>query len=173
MTATFKNIPNYITVMRMVGTVALLFTKPLSALFYIVYAITGITDVLDGFIARKFKLTSEIGAKLDSVADLIFYAVMFVMIMPYLWEILPIAMWCCVALVLLFRLSAYVTAAIRFKRFAATHSLLNKVTGALVFIIPFIILLPFFVPVCWVICIISCIGSLSELIKYLTFKKVS
>ena len=173
MTSTFKNIPNYITVMRMVGTIALLFRKPLSALFYTVYALTGITDVLDGFIARKFKITSEIGAKLDSMADLIFYAVMFIMIMPYLWEILPPVMWYGVTLVLLLRLSAYLTAAIRFKRFAATHSLLNKITGALVFIIPFVILFDFFVPVCWVSCIVSGIGSLSELIKYLTFKKVS
>lgn len=173
MTSTFKNIPNYITVMRMVGTIALLFTKPLSALFYTVYALTGITDVLDGFIARKFKITSEIGAKLDSIADLIFYAVMFIMIMPLLWEILPPVMWYGVALVLFFRLSAYITAAIRFKRFAATHSLLNKVTGALVFIIPFIILFPFFVPVCWIVCIVSGVGSLSELIRYLTLKKVS
>lgn len=173
MTSTFKNIPNYITVMRMVGTIALLFTKPLSVSFYTVYALTGVTDVLDGFIARKFKITSEIGAKLDSMADLIFYAVMFIMIMPYLWKILPHLIWYGVAIVLLLRLSAYITAAIRFKRFAATHSLLNKITGAFVFIIPFIILLPFFVPVCWVICIVSGVASLSELIKYLTFKKVS
>ncbi len=173
MITAFKNIPNYITVMRMIGTVALLFTKPLSVLFFTVYALTGITDVLDGFIARKLKITSEIGAKLDSMADLIFYAVMFIMIMPFLWEVLPPVMWCAVSLVLIFRLSAYITAAIKFKRFAATHSLLNKITGALVFIIPFVILFDFFVPVCWVICFVSGIASLSELIKYLSVKKVS
>lgn len=173
MTTAFKNIPNYITVLRIIGTLALLFTKPLSVSFFIVYALTGVTDVLDGFIARKLKITSEIGAKLDSVADLIFYAVMFSMIMPFLWEILPSAMWYGVTLVLIFRLSAYLTAAIRFKRFAATHSLLNKITGALVFVIPFIILFDFFVPICWVVCVISGVGSFSELIKYLTFKKVS
>ena len=65
-----KNLPNSITVMRMVGTVSLLFTKPMSLCFYIVYTITGLTDVLDGFFARKFKVTSDFGAKLDSIAAL-------------------------------------------------------------------------------------------------------
>ncbi len=70
MALALKNLPNFITAMRMVGTVALLLTEPLSVCFYVVYALTGITDALDGFIARKLKVTSELGAKLDSAADL-------------------------------------------------------------------------------------------------------
>ena len=50
-----KNLPNSITVMRMVGTVSLLFTKPMSLLFYIVYCITGLVDVLDGFFALNLR----------------------------------------------------------------------------------------------------------------------
>ena len=59
-----KNLPNSITVMRMVGTVFLLFTKPMSLCFYIVYSLTGLTDVLDGFFARKLKVSSDFGANL-------------------------------------------------------------------------------------------------------------
>lgn len=169
----FKNVPNCITVMRMIGTLALLFTKPLTLWFYIVYAITGITDVLDGFIARNLKITSELGAKLDSAADLLFYAVMFIMVMPHLWRILPSEIWYCVFLVIILRLCAYITAAIKFHRFAASHSLLNKITGAMVFSIPFILLLPIAVPICWIICLISGIASLSEFIEYLKCKETS
>lgn len=173
MTVELKMLPNCITVMRILGTVALLFTKPLTCWFYVIYVLTGATDVLDGFIARKFNITSEFGAKLDSVADLLFYAVMFAMIMPYLWTILPTSMWYCVSIILLLRLSAYSTAAIRFHKFAASHSLLNKITGALVFAIPFFLLFPFTVPIFWVICFVSGLASLLEFIQYLFTKKTS
>lgn len=170
MNDTIKHLPNCITAMRIVGTVALLFTKPMTLWFYIVYAITGITDVLDGFLARKLKITSELGAKLDSIADLLYYSVMGIMIMPVLLKTLPLTLWYGVIAVIVLRLGAYITAAIKFHRFASTHSLLNKLTGAAVFSIPFVLLLPFAVPVCWVICFISGLSSLHELIVHLTSK---
>ncbi len=163
----FKNLPNCITVIRMLGTVALLFTKPLTLWFYIIYGLTGFTDILDGFLARRLKITSEFGAKLDSAADLLFYAVMLIMLMPLLIKTLPTTVWYCVAAVVVFRVGAYLTSAIKFKKFAAKHSLINKITGALVFSIPFILLFPFAVPVCFVICFVSGIGSLTEFIEYL------
>ncbi len=163
-----RYLPNCITVMRIIGTLALLLTKPMSLYFCIIYAITGVTDVLDGFIARKLKLTSDTGAKLDSAADLLFYAVMLLMILPVLWIKLPKAIWIFVALAILLRLGAYITAAIKYHRFAASHSMINKITGACVFSIPFILLLPIAVPICWVICFVSFVGSFSELVKYLS-----
>ena len=39
---------NNITVLRMVGAIAMLFIRPMSKAFYIVYFLTGLTDVLDG-----------------------------------------------------------------------------------------------------------------------------
>lgn len=38
--------------------------------FLVVFVLAGITDLLDGFFARKFKQESSFGAKLDSTADL-------------------------------------------------------------------------------------------------------
>ena len=170
MSAKLKHLPNCITALRIVGTAALIFTKPMSIWFYIVYCLTGITDVLDGFIARKFKLTSEFGAKLDSIADLLFYTVMGIMIMPVLLETLPLSLWCGVITVIALRLASYITAAIKFKRFASTHSILNKLTGAAVFCIPFILLTSVAVPICWIICVISGVSSSNELITHLLSK---
>ena len=162
-----KYIPNFITALRIVGTASLLLTKPMSLWFYVVYLFTGLTDILDGFIARKFKLTSDFGAKLDSVADLLFYAVMLIMIFPVLLKKLPAAIWWGVALVLCLRLAAYITAAVKFRRFSSTHSILNKITGACVFAIPFIMKLPFAVPVCWAVCFVGGLGSFEELVRHL------
>lgn len=75
-------LPNFVTGLRMVGTFLLLFTKAFSPAFYVVYSICGISDVLDGFLARRTGATSEFGARLDSVADLLFYTVMMIKILP-------------------------------------------------------------------------------------------
>ena len=74
-----------ITLVRIAGTMALIFLRPLSAIFYWIYTLAGVTDALDGWIARKTKTASEFGARLDSIADLFFYAVMLVRIFPILW----------------------------------------------------------------------------------------
>ena len=50
--------------------------------FYIMYLFCGFTDMVDGTIARKTKSVSEFGAKLDTVADIVFAAVCFVKILP-------------------------------------------------------------------------------------------
>ena len=41
-----------------------------------IYTFAGLTDVLDGWLARKTGRASEFGARLDSVADLLFYSVL-------------------------------------------------------------------------------------------------
>ena len=53
--------------------------------------ISGLTDALDGWLARKLRCESAFGAKLDSVADLLFYAVMIFRILPILVSIFPIS----------------------------------------------------------------------------------
>lgn len=163
----FKDLPNSITVMRMVGTVSLLFTKPMSLLFYIVYTIAGLTDVLDGFIARKFKVTSEFGAKLDSIADLMFYSVMLILLIPVLWVRLNKSIWIAVLIALVFRLTAYILSAVKLKEFASSHTVLNKITGLCVFAVPFILFTPFASAICWIVAFIGIISSLAEMLRYI------
>ena len=77
-------LPNMLTCLRMVGAASLLFFALPSSAFYAVYAISGITDMLDGFLARAMKQESEFGSRLDSVADLLFYSVMIFKVFPFL-----------------------------------------------------------------------------------------
>lgn len=101
--------------------------------FYVVYTFGGLTDAVDGTVARKLKLESEFGAKLDSVADLLFYAVMLLKLLPHLIRLLPAWLWWSVGAVLAIRAAAYVSAFCRYKRFASLHTWLNKATGACAF----------------------------------------
>ena len=164
-----KNVPNCITSLRIAGTAAMVFFDPRSVWFYVVYALTGITDALDGFLARKLKITSDLGAKLDSIADLLFYAVMVLKILPKLIEVLPLAIWCTVGVTVLMRIASYLIAAVKYHRFASLHTVLNKLTGLLLFLVPFGLLLPSFwdVALCTMGCIVAFFASLEELIIHI------
>ena len=160
-------LPNSITSLRILGAIVLLFLTPLSTAFYIVYTFAGLSDALDGWLARRTNTTSELGKKLDSVADLLFYAVMLVRLLPVLLERLPIEIWILIGVILLVRLCAYITAAIKYHRFASLHTYLNKVTGGGVFLVPYILLLPIDVFLCGVVCVIGLLASVEELLIHL------
>lgn len=166
-----RQIPNCITALRIVATAALLFVQPMSQVFFIIYTLAGLTDALDGWLARKLHVMSDFGSKLDSAADLIFYAIMFILIFPALWAALPRVIWLGVATVVLLRLVSYGVAAVKFRRFASTHSILNKLTGAAVFALPYIARTTITTPYCWGLFALSLTGTLQELIKHTTKKE--
>ncbi len=162
-----KHIANIITTLRIFGAVALLFTEVLSHEFYIIYTLCGVTDVLDGFVARVTKTQSALGAKLDSVSDLTFYSVMIIKIMPLLIKGLPKLFWWFPISVMAVRIAAYITAAVKYKRFAAIHTYANKVTGFGVFCLPYLMNLSTITGACGVIGIIGMYSSLEELIIHI------
>ena len=133
------NVANLITFLRIIGTLMLIWIEPFSKRFFAIYTLTGVTDALDGFVARKFKCASELGAKLDSVADLVFYSVMMLKIMPELYAILPEWIWYIVAGVVITRLISYAVTAFKTHRFMSNHTYLNKLTGLCVFLVPYIV----------------------------------
>lgn len=68
------NIPNMLTVLRIILVpiyLYLFYTSGGNHLFYAgtVFIIAGITDILDGYIARKYDQSTDIGAALDPLAD--------------------------------------------------------------------------------------------------------
>lgn len=160
----YVTVPNCITLLRIVGTGVMAFIEPLTKQFFWLYSFLGLTDVLDGFIARKWHLTSRFGAKLDSVADLLFYSVMVLKIMPRLVELLPPQFWWVLGGMLALRLTVYAIVAIRDKQFAAHHTILNKITGFTVFCVPYILNLAYGALLCWIPCIVSFFASGEELL---------
>lgn len=160
-------IPNSLTALRLIGGIALIFLPLPSIAFYIVYVVCGLTDLLDGFLARRLKTASAFGAKLDSVADLTFYIVAMIRMLPCLRKRLPGWIWYVVAFVLALRLAAYLVAAIRLHRFAAVHTLANKATGAMVFGVGPMLLTSALTPYCIALAIVAAFSSAEELIMHL------
>lgn len=163
-------IPNLLTSLRIAGGLSLIFIKPLSMAFYIIYTISGLTDALDGFIARRFNASTELGKKLDSIADLLFYAVMLLKLFPTLYSLLPKSIWIAVGAVMLLRVISYTVAAVRHKQFASLHTYLNKLTGLVIFTVPYFIKTPAGSAVCVAVCAIAAIAAVEELIIHVTKK---
>ena len=167
MNSAYLTLPNFITSLRILGTLTLLGIEPMSASFFPVYTLTGITDVLDGFIARLTGCVSDFGAKLDSVADLMFYGVMLIRVFPVMWERLPGEIWIAVALIMAVRVCSYGIAAKKTGELASLHTYMNKLSGLSVFCVPYVILQPFAVPACSVVCLITALASAEELMIHL------
>lgn len=165
-----KYIPNMITMFRIVGTIGLLFLEPFSKEFFIMYTLCGISDILDGAAARALKVTSEFGARLDSVSDLIYYGVMLVKIFPVMWEILPKITWIILTIVIMIRLIGYGIAAYKYHRMAALHTNLNKISSAMTFFIPYFIKQNGGVVYCLVICGIILIAAIQDLMTHIRSK---
>ncbi|MCA9382934.1 CDP-alcohol phosphatidyltransferase family protein [Candidatus Dojkabacteria bacterium] len=87
-----RNIPNYLSVSRLFLLPFMLYLsfKGHPNSFAAVLIVYGITDTLDGNIARYFNITSELGAKLDSLVDDIgntFLGIFFFLLFPQIfWE---------------------------------------------------------------------------------------
>ena len=155
-------IPNMLSILRMLGTLALVFVQPVTLPFFVIYTLCGVSDVLDGWIARATDSTSELGSRLDSAADLMFYVVMMLRILPELVKRLPQGIWYWVGAILLLRAGLYLTVALRFHRFSAVHTYLNKLTGASVFLIPYFLNAA--------ACTIATVATAEEWALYLTAK---
>ncbi|MBO4694276.1 MAG: CDP-alcohol phosphatidyltransferase family protein [Clostridia bacterium] len=166
-----KNLPNIITLLRFFGTLCILFLAPLKPPFFMVYTATGITELFDGYIARKMNLTSAFGAKLDSIADLLFYTVSLIKLLPTLIKNLPHFIWIIVALILILRTLSYIIAAIKFRRFASHHTWLNKITGLFVFAIPYLLVTPFSVPFCFSVCMMGVLSTAEDLYIHISSKE--
>ena len=164
---------NALTSIRILGAVCLIFIEPFGSVFNTVYIICGLSDAFDGFVARLTKSASEFGAKLDSVADLAFYAAMFSRVMPRLIDVLDGAIWYFVITVLVIRISSYITALVKYRRFASLHTYLNKLAGFLVFFVPLIIKTRIFSTYCSVLCAISGFAAIEELFIHLFSKDYS
>ena len=130
-------IANYISISRVIMSIILLIPDTFSIAFSIIYIYCGISDMLDGFIARKSKNESELGASLDSVSDIIFVIVAMIKILPILNLTNGIIIW---GVAIVFIKIVNVTCSyIYYKKIVLPHTIANKITGFVLFIAPFII----------------------------------
>lgn len=113
----------------------MLFFPAFSLGFWVLYSWGGISDMIDGTIAKKLNAESELGSRIDSVADLVFVICSAIMILPSVH--LPVWIWFWTAVIGSVKMAGIIIGSYRQRKLAIPHSISNKLTGILLFCLPF------------------------------------
>ena len=155
-----KYIPNILTTFRILTSLLIVMVS--DKYFFPLYFFAGVTDILDGWIARKMNWTSRFGTLLDSLADLLFFIVVVLKIILTI-KLPTFLLWGALVIVLI-RCITYLIGYFRFHQFASLHTYLNKPTGLLLFLSPIVLLI---IPITPFGIILLVCGSLSAIEEFL------
>ena len=125
---------NIITCFRIVFSIGLLFCPAMSPVFFGLYIAAGVSDMIDGAVARITGTVSELGSRLDTAADIVFTVACLIKLLPVLD--VPVWLYIWILIIAVIKLINIAIGYIRQKKFVAVHSLINKVTGFLLFVFP-------------------------------------
>ena len=125
---------NIITGIRIICGTALLFVPVFSPAFYALYLIAGFSDMIDGTVARKTGTVSEFGSNLDTAADFVLVIVCLVKLLPVIHP--PVWLIICIIVIAVIKVINLISGYVMRKEFAAPHTVMNKVTGLLLFVLP-------------------------------------
>ena len=141
--------------------VALPFVQSSPAVFWALYLLCGLFDVLDGAVARLTGTVSRLGEMLDTIADIIFVAVWIVLFIPAIdvgrW------LWVWTGIIALIKVVNVISGLAMKKGFVAKHTPANKATGLLLFLLPMVILLEVIkVPYIVLVCLLATFAAIQE-----------
>lgn len=128
-------LPDIISASRGVAAIAMLFFPAFSVPFWVLYGWCGISDMIDGPIARKMGTVSELGSRIDSLMDLVFVICSCIMILPTVT--LPVWIWIWVAAIGVVKATGICVVSYHQRRLTVPHSMANRLTGLLLFCLPF------------------------------------
>lgn len=159
-----KNLANYVSISRILLSSCLLFTSPLSLEFCIIYVICAVSDIFDGFLAKKYGST-KFGSKLDSIADFIFFLSFLIVLYPIL-NIGYFALIFVLAIILI-KIVSIIIGFIKYNQFVLIHTYLNKCIGFLLILLPFLVLIiqstGIILNLVNILCLIAIIAAIEEL----------
>ncbi|MCR4615163.1 MAG: CDP-alcohol phosphatidyltransferase family protein [Clostridiales bacterium] len=145
-----KQLANIITSARIIGAVVLFFFKDVNGAFLCIYAFCGLTDLIDGPVARKTQSESSAGALLDTVGDIATYVALAKILLSK--HLVPSWVLCWYIPAAVSILCSGFIAFARFRHFFVIHSLFGKLMGLTAFLMPFAlrfgIIIPCFVAMC-------------------------
>ena len=151
---------NALTIGRIALSLMLLVTSVLSPAFLMTYTLAGVTDMLDGYIARRSGTESELGAQFDSIADCILVAVCLMRILPTVF--VPTWLWAWIALIVIVKVSNVVRGFLTKGRLVMPHTTANKLAGFATFLVPFVIPLVGVIVPAGPACVIATFAALQE-----------
>lgn len=140
-------------------------------LFAVFITISMVTDILDGLIARVFKMQTQIGTKLDSWADIGTYFLAFLAIYIFKWnELKPYTV--SIVIFLTAYLLSYSIMLVKFREVIGLHTYLFKITGYVqgAFIVTLFVYI-FYLPLFYLAICIGVLACIEEMIIVLVISK--
>jgi CDP-diacylglycerol--glycerol-3-phosphate 3-phosphatidyltransferase len=155
-----KHLPNAITALRFVEAICLLFFGVESCAFWVIYFVCGLSDMADGYLARKLGCESKTGAMLDSLADLAFVICCCFKLIPVLT--FPKWLWIWGGAIVVIKVINQISALVMYRRCVFPHTVANKVTGVLLFVgVPLTVFLESIVPMV-IIAVVATFAAVQE-----------
>lgn len=151
---------NMITGCRILCSLFILFVPAFSPLFYFLYCVAGISDMIDGTVARKTNTVSEFGCQLDTIADIVYVIVCMIKIIPFL--MIPTWLYLWIGIITIIKVFNMISGYIIQKTFVAKHTIMNKFTGFVLFLLPLTLSLIDFTYSAFFISIIAISDALQE-----------
>ena len=149
----------------------MLLTKPLSVLFFAIYSLCCVSDILDGYVARKTKTTSKNGEILDSIADFILIAIVLVIFIPLLaWERWMLY-W--IGIIALIRFLSLGIGFVKYRAVSFLHTYANKITGIALVFFPIMFWAFGITVTVFILCGVASLSALEELIITICSKKLN
>lgn len=145
--------------------------EPFSLGFWICYVCGGLSDLFDGFVARKLKQQSTIGAKFDSIADVVFAIAIFIVVIKNIS--LSTLLWQFITFIALLRLVSYSIGYYKYRTFTSLHTYANKATGFLIFVFPLLYILWDINITVIILCVLAFISSFEELVITIKSKELN
>ena len=164
-----KQIANILTGCRIIGSILLLFFPAFSLAFYTMYLFCGFSDMIDGTIARKANSISKFGSQLDTIADFVFIVASFLKLLPALP--IPQWLWMWVVVIAMIKIGNIIWGYVSKKQFMSLHTIMNKATGLLLFLLPLTISFVELKYISIVVCSIATLSAIQEGFHVITDSK--
>ena len=155
-----KHIANILTGCRILGSIVLLFFPAFSTAFYIIYLFCGLSDMIDGTIARITNSASKFGSQLDTVADFLFVVISLVKLLPEIH--IPVWLWIWGCVIAVIKISNILWGYVSKKQFISLHTIMNKATGLLLFLWPFTISFSEWKYIAIAVCSLATVSAIQE-----------
>jgi CDP-diacylglycerol--glycerol-3-phosphate 3-phosphatidyltransferase len=156
-----KRLPNVLSCSRIALSGILLFLIDKPVLFVIVYFLCGISDIMDGYLARVWGAETALGTKLDSLGDFIFYVVWLYVLFTF-GKADHSQIIICVTVVATIRIANLIITRVKFRQWNVMHTIGNRLAGLALFLM---------LPICmytgnivfWSVIVTGAIATLSAL----------
>ncbi len=166
-----KRLPNILSAVRLILSVALFFLSGCKVVWFVLFIVCGITDILDGIIARVWNAVTPLGARLDSIADTVFFCAVAISLFIQIPAKGIVYGFACVIIAV--RLVNLFIGRLKFDRWGGIHTAGNKWAGVLFFVCAFFCMLTqeYIAIFTEIILAVTLLAALEEMMILLTAKE--